>query len=95
MARKRAENREGSLGFPGFVKPVFTKDSKPLGKGKRSLGYLGSVKPGCSPKEGAFKNQPVSWVSMTNAKTSQFDISPSHWQKDPMTVSPPGTFITG
>ncbi|GFT28112.1 hypothetical protein TNCV_644971 [Trichonephila clavipes] len=42
---KRAENREGSLGFPGFVKPVFTKDSKPLGKRKRSLGYLGSVKP--------------------------------------------------
>ncbi|GFX72100.1 hypothetical protein TNCV_3050231 [Trichonephila clavipes] len=29
MTRKRAENREGSLGFPGFVKPVFTKDSKP------------------------------------------------------------------
>ncbi|GFV11937.1 hypothetical protein TNCV_2521581 [Trichonephila clavipes] len=29
MARKRAENREGSLGFPGIVKPVFTKDSKP------------------------------------------------------------------
>ncbi|GFX38435.1 hypothetical protein TNCV_2344091 [Trichonephila clavipes] len=28
MARKRAENREGSLGFPGVVKPVFTKDSK-------------------------------------------------------------------
>ncbi|GFT26290.1 hypothetical protein TNCV_263441 [Trichonephila clavipes] len=28
MARKRAENREGSLGFPGIVKPVFTKDSK-------------------------------------------------------------------
>ncbi|GFV11568.1 histone-lysine N-methyltransferase SETMAR [Trichonephila clavipes] len=27
MARKRAENREGSLGFPGFVKPVFTIDS--------------------------------------------------------------------
>ncbi|GFU30423.1 transposon Ty3-I Gag-Pol polyprotein [Trichonephila clavipes] len=26
MARKRAENREGSLGFPGFVKPVFIKD---------------------------------------------------------------------
>ncbi|GFT06935.1 uncharacterized protein TNCV_1415041 [Trichonephila clavipes] len=38
MARKRAENRERSLGFPGFVKPVFTKDSKPLGKRKRSLG---------------------------------------------------------
>ncbi|GFV63677.1 uncharacterized protein TNCV_1962231 [Trichonephila clavipes] len=45
MARKRAENIEGSLGFPGFVKPVFTKDSKPLGRRKRSLGYLGSVKP--------------------------------------------------
>ncbi|GFX20596.1 hypothetical protein TNCV_4269281 [Trichonephila clavipes] len=29
--RKRVENREGPLGFPGFVKPVFTKDSKPLG----------------------------------------------------------------
>ncbi|GFW95249.1 hypothetical protein TNCV_314511 [Trichonephila clavipes] len=28
MARKRAKNREGSLGFPGFVKPVFTKDNK-------------------------------------------------------------------
>ncbi|GFY35812.1 hypothetical protein TNCV_4841891 [Trichonephila clavipes] len=45
MARKRAENREGSLGFPGFVKPVFTKDSKHLGRRKRSLGHLGSVKP--------------------------------------------------
>ncbi|GFV58237.1 hypothetical protein TNCV_1288821 [Trichonephila clavipes] len=45
MARKRAENREGSLGFPGFVKPVFTKDSKPLGRRKRTLGHLGSVKP--------------------------------------------------
>ncbi|GFU70927.1 hypothetical protein TNCV_3633391 [Trichonephila clavipes] len=33
MARKRAENRKGSLGgFPGFVKPVFTIDSKPLGR---------------------------------------------------------------
>ncbi|GFT73770.1 uncharacterized protein TNCV_1327711 [Trichonephila clavipes] len=30
MARKRAENREGSLGFPGFVKPVFTKDKSDL-----------------------------------------------------------------
>ncbi|GFV93046.1 hypothetical protein TNCV_3427581 [Trichonephila clavipes] len=29
MARKRAENREGSLGFPGFVKPVFTKTVNP------------------------------------------------------------------
>ncbi|GFW28620.1 uncharacterized protein TNCV_2317681 [Trichonephila clavipes] len=27
MARKRAENRKGSLEFPGFVKPVFTKDA--------------------------------------------------------------------
>ncbi|GFT67409.1 hypothetical protein TNCV_2360371 [Trichonephila clavipes] len=35
---KRVENREGSLGYPGFMKPVFTKDSKPLGKRKRSLG---------------------------------------------------------
>ncbi|GFW39045.1 hypothetical protein TNCV_1830371 [Trichonephila clavipes] len=43
--RQMAENREGSLGFPGFVKPVFTKDSKPLGRRKRSLGHLGSVKP--------------------------------------------------
>ncbi|GFX07141.1 uncharacterized protein TNCV_4268931 [Trichonephila clavipes] len=33
--KKRAENREGSLGFPGFVKPVFTKDSKPLGRRKK------------------------------------------------------------
>ncbi|GFU65057.1 hypothetical protein TNCV_4130631 [Trichonephila clavipes] len=50
MARKRAENREGSLGYPGFVKPVFTKDSKSLGKRKISLGYLGIVTP-YSPKE--------------------------------------------
>ncbi|GFS47486.1 hypothetical protein TNCV_1612251 [Trichonephila clavipes] len=28
MTRKRVEIREGSLGYPGFVKPVFTKDSK-------------------------------------------------------------------
>ncbi|GFX06681.1 hypothetical protein TNCV_382771 [Trichonephila clavipes] len=29
MARKRAENREKDpTRFPGFVKPVFTKDSK-------------------------------------------------------------------
>ncbi|GFW21998.1 hypothetical protein TNCV_4822801 [Trichonephila clavipes] len=39
MTRKRVENREGSLGYPGFVKPVFTKDSKPVGKRKRSLGH--------------------------------------------------------
>ncbi|GFV06667.1 transposable element Tcb2 transposase [Trichonephila clavipes] len=31
MTRKRAKNREGSLGFPGFVKPVFIKESKPFG----------------------------------------------------------------
>ncbi|GFW81856.1 hypothetical protein TNCV_2885301 [Trichonephila clavipes] len=30
--KKRVKNREGSLGYPGFVKPMFTKDSKPLGK---------------------------------------------------------------
>ncbi|GFX28441.1 transposable element Tcb2 transposase [Trichonephila clavipes] len=30
--KKRVENREESLGYPGFVKPVFTKDSKPFGK---------------------------------------------------------------
>ncbi|GFY10684.1 hypothetical protein TNCV_2195051 [Trichonephila clavipes] len=35
IARKRVKNRERSLGYSGFVKPVFTKDSKPpLGKGK-------------------------------------------------------------
>ncbi|GFW97223.1 hypothetical protein TNCV_4784371 [Trichonephila clavipes] len=51
MARKRAENRERSLGFPGFVKPVFTKDSKPLGKRKRSLGNPYSPKEG-EPPEG-------------------------------------------
>ncbi|GFV58948.1 reverse transcriptase domain-containing protein [Trichonephila clavipes] len=55
MARKRAENREGSLGFPGFVKPVFTKDSKPLRRRKRSLGHLGSVKPRTHLKKGTLK----------------------------------------
>ncbi|GFX29715.1 hypothetical protein TNCV_2750491 [Trichonephila clavipes] len=29
---KRVENRQGSLEYPGFVKPVFTKDSKLLEK---------------------------------------------------------------
>ncbi|GFX44799.1 hypothetical protein TNCV_1826611 [Trichonephila clavipes] len=32
MTRRRVENRERSLGYPGFVTPVFTKESKPLGK---------------------------------------------------------------
>ncbi|GFX69981.1 hypothetical protein TNCV_2983211 [Trichonephila clavipes] len=32
MTRKSVEIKEGSLGYPGFVKPMFTKDSKPLGK---------------------------------------------------------------
>ncbi|GFY00059.1 hypothetical protein TNCV_1341571 [Trichonephila clavipes] len=27
ITRKRVENREGSLGYPGLVKPVFTKDN--------------------------------------------------------------------
>ncbi|GFU50732.1 hypothetical protein TNCV_241181 [Trichonephila clavipes] len=44
MARKRAENREGSLGFPGFVKPVFTKDKRrrriPFDFQRTSLGGL-------------------------------------------------------
>ncbi|GFV69919.1 hypothetical protein TNCV_1982861 [Trichonephila clavipes] len=31
MTRRRLENREGSLRYPGFVRPVFTKDIKPLG----------------------------------------------------------------
>ncbi|GFT16244.1 hypothetical protein TNCV_2245551 [Trichonephila clavipes] len=38
MARKRAENREGSLGFPGFVKPVFTKDM-----GKRDESFFTEI----------------------------------------------------
>ncbi|GFV78686.1 hypothetical protein TNCV_594891, partial [Trichonephila clavipes] len=45
MARKRAENREGSLGFPGFVKPVFTKDSKPLGEKEKITRAPRSVNP--------------------------------------------------
>ncbi|GFY13722.1 hypothetical protein TNCV_4960921 [Trichonephila clavipes] len=32
--RKRVENRERSLEFPGVVTPVSTKDSKPLEKEK-------------------------------------------------------------
>ncbi|GFV68445.1 uncharacterized protein TNCV_3129011 [Trichonephila clavipes] len=43
--KKRVKNREGSLGYPGFMMPVFTKESKPLGKRKRSLGHLGIVTP--------------------------------------------------
>ncbi|GFX51859.1 hypothetical protein TNCV_3062771 [Trichonephila clavipes] len=43
--KNRAEKRKGSLGYPGYVTPVFTKDSKPLGKRKGSLGYLGIVTP--------------------------------------------------
>ncbi|GFV39154.1 hypothetical protein TNCV_4759681 [Trichonephila clavipes] len=45
MTRRRVENIDGSLGYPRFVKPLFTKDSKPIGKRKRSLGYLGIVAP--------------------------------------------------
>ncbi|GFW74241.1 hypothetical protein TNCV_2524451 [Trichonephila clavipes] len=36
MVRRRTESREGSLGYPGVVTPVFTKDGKPLEKRKRS-----------------------------------------------------------
>ncbi|GFT34295.1 RNA-directed DNA polymerase from mobile element jockey [Trichonephila clavipes] len=43
MTRKRVENREGSLGYPRFMKPMFTKDSKTFGK--RSLGHLVIVTP--------------------------------------------------
>ncbi|GFX75338.1 hypothetical protein TNCV_3043601 [Trichonephila clavipes] len=38
MTRRRVENRDGSLGYPGFVKPVFTKDTKPLGKKEKIPG---------------------------------------------------------
>ncbi|GFW14150.1 hypothetical protein TNCV_3547391 [Trichonephila clavipes] len=43
LNEKRVENREGSLGYPWVVKPVFIKDSKPFGKG--SLDHLGVVTP--------------------------------------------------
>ncbi|GFU71793.1 hypothetical protein TNCV_2345381 [Trichonephila clavipes] len=43
MTRQRVENREGSLGYPGVVTPIFTKDSESLGKGKTSIGHLGIV----------------------------------------------------
>ncbi|GFX26135.1 hypothetical protein TNCV_3717941, partial [Trichonephila clavipes] len=46
-----AENREGSLGFPGFVKPVFTKDSKTPREKEKITRHLGSVKPGTTPKK--------------------------------------------
>ncbi|GFT92244.1 hypothetical protein TNCV_4092821 [Trichonephila clavipes] len=35
MIRKRVENREGSLRYPGFVIPVSTLDIKPLKKRKK------------------------------------------------------------
>ncbi|GFW75074.1 hypothetical protein TNCV_447791 [Trichonephila clavipes] len=35
MTRRRVENRDGSLGYPRFVRSVFTKESKPLGKKKK------------------------------------------------------------
>ncbi|GFU50731.1 hypothetical protein TNCV_241171 [Trichonephila clavipes] len=37
---KRAENREGSLGFPGFVKPVFTKDNRLQPRNSTSVAEL-------------------------------------------------------
>ncbi|GFU81776.1 hypothetical protein TNCV_3086881 [Trichonephila clavipes] len=42
---RRVENREGSLVYPGVVTPTFAKDSKSLGKRKRSLEYLEIVTP--------------------------------------------------
>ncbi|GFT79842.1 hypothetical protein TNCV_4597671 [Trichonephila clavipes] len=45
MTRKRLDNRKGSLGYPRFVKPLFTKDSKLIGRRKRSLGHLGIATP--------------------------------------------------
>ncbi|GFU43945.1 hypothetical protein TNCV_3101271 [Trichonephila clavipes] len=86
MARKRAENREGSLGFPGFVKPVFTKDSKPLGRRKKITR---------APREREtrthLKKEHV--LQTTNAcvvkrvwpmrRRVNFDISSSHWHHRP------------
>ncbi|GFV13697.1 transposable element Tcb2 transposase [Trichonephila clavipes] len=42
---KRVEIGEGSQGYHDFLKPVFTKDSKPFGKRKTSLGHLGIMTP--------------------------------------------------
>ncbi|GFX10192.1 hypothetical protein TNCV_1865901 [Trichonephila clavipes] len=43
MTRKRVENKEGSPEYSGVFRPVFTKDSKSLGK--KSQGHLGIMKP--------------------------------------------------
>ncbi|GFW49874.1 cubilin [Trichonephila clavipes] len=37
MTRRRVENREELLGHPRFVRPEFTKDSKPLGKWEKVI----------------------------------------------------------
>ncbi|GFT74019.1 uncharacterized protein TNCV_3707551 [Trichonephila clavipes] len=79
MARKRAENREGSLGFPGFVKPVFTKDSKPLGRRKRSLGHLGSVTP-YSPKEVNNQSHIFLPAFLDLSTTIIVELSKLHWK---------------
>ncbi|GFU50743.1 hypothetical protein TNCV_241291 [Trichonephila clavipes] len=92
MARKRAENREGSLGFPGVVKPVFTKDSKPLGRRKRSLGHLGSVKPVLTPKEGE-PPEGWTWVEDDAVETSGVDIDKFVWDKSGSSNFKGGYFI--
>ncbi|GFV34329.1 uncharacterized protein TNCV_4023441 [Trichonephila clavipes] len=49
MTKKRVENREGSLGYPGFVKPaVFTKDT---GKYVEIIRILILLRPSRKPEE--------------------------------------------
>ncbi|GFV16913.1 hypothetical protein TNCV_4365131 [Trichonephila clavipes] len=45
LSTRRVKNRDGSLGHSWVVKPLFTKDCKPLEEMKRLLGYLRIVTP--------------------------------------------------
>ncbi|GFW55933.1 uncharacterized protein TNCV_4390741 [Trichonephila clavipes] len=101
MARKRAENRERSLGYPGVVKHVFTKESKPLGKRKRSLGHLGIATP--VPKEVA--QQPMRangycahqsirdyWALRSLSRCPDQVVS---LKRDPQCLSPQASLVRG
>ncbi|GFT97637.1 hypothetical protein TNCV_2024541 [Trichonephila clavipes] len=54
MARKRVENREGSLGFPGFVKPVFTKESQ---QERQCAGHPVKTRHGAHPEHTVLQHQ--------------------------------------
>ncbi|GFW92808.1 hypothetical protein TNCV_1736011 [Trichonephila clavipes] len=67
MARRRVDNRERSLGYSGFVTPVFTKESKPLGKKEKITRALRD----CDTRTYLKKNDSPAWARAIRTRRFQ------------------------